>query len=197
MAEKQVPPGVGVTVRGWWLGARCQMHPTRLDREKSTDQCVTSCSGAGLNLGTIKTRSRPTMSREGVNQRPHDPFSSRSRPQTLGHSHAPVGGKQRLPKTVSMPSAYSPPDLVSEAHGWTCPATHQPYKITTGARTDDATQRHLLPSMSAQFSEVACNSQHPPPNMLLVPGSTKGKGKTTRGPNLKEGWLSAEPSLSG
>ena len=91
------------------------MHPTRLDREKSTDQCVTSCSGAGLNLGTIKTRSRPIMSREGVNQSPYDPFSSQSRPQSLGQSHAPVGGEQRLPRTVSAPSMLNPRPLILQA----------------------------------------------------------------------------------
>ena len=59
----------------------------------------------------------------------------------------------------------------------------QPDEITTEA---DTTQRDLHPSVSAQFSEGVRNSQHPPPNMLLVPGGTKGKGKTARGPNLKE-----------
>ena len=73
--------------------------------------------------------------------------------------------------------------LLPEASGWTLPATHQPYEITIGAHT---TQRQLEPGVSAQFSEDAHNSQHPPPSMLLVPGSTKDEGKTTRGPNLKE-----------
>ena len=64
-------------------------------------------SGSGSGSGHIKTRSRPIMSREGLNQSPYDPFSSQSRPQSLGHGHAPVGGEQRLPRTASTPSMLS------------------------------------------------------------------------------------------
>ena len=120
------------------------MHPTRLDREKSTDQCVTSCSGAGLNLGTSKTRSRPIMSREGVNQSPYDPFSSQSRPQSPGRSHAPVGGEQRLPRTGSMPSSTTQQQArMHRTKGWethclwsifsfletACPGTYQVQRV--------------------------------------------------------------------
>ena len=105
-------------------GACCKMHPTRLDREKSTDQCVTSYSGAVLNLGTIKTRSRPIMSREGVKQSPYDPFSSQSRPQSLGHSHAPVGGERMLARTVSTPSMLSTRPL-------SCNTCWPPYRANT------------------------------------------------------------------
>jgi hypothetical protein len=51
------------------------------------------------------------VSREGFNQSPYDPFSSQSRPQSLGHGHAPVGGEQRLPRTASTPSMLSPRPL--------------------------------------------------------------------------------------
>jgi hypothetical protein len=71
-------------------------------------------SGSGSGSGHIKTRSRPIMSREGLNQSPYDPFSSQSRPRSLGHGHAPVGGEQRLPRTVSTPDMS--PCLRSRSH---------------------------------------------------------------------------------
>jgi hypothetical protein len=51
------------------------------------------------------------VSREGLSQTPYDAFSNQSRPQSLGHGHAPVGGEPRLPRTASTPSMLSPRPL--------------------------------------------------------------------------------------
>ena len=181
--QKQVPPGVGVTMPpgvgvGTEHAVKCTplvwteknlrtkvSHPAAEPVKTALQHCmkvrVTAChvcaqiylhtyvkhrrsgsgsgsaSGSGLGLvlgsgsgsgsGHSKTRSRPIMSREGLNQSPYDPFSSQSRPQSLGHGRAPVGGEQRLPRTVSTPSSTTQQQArMHRTRGW---ETHRLWSI--------------------------------------------------------------------
>ena len=101
--QNQAPPWVGV---GW--------STTCLGRKKLRtrlchilQRCRTKQHCLNVHVPACHVCAQIYLQKH-VKQSPYDPFSSQSRPQSLGHSHAPVGGERMLARTVSTPSMLSP-----------------------------------------------------------------------------------------